>query len=170
MKKWILTGTVCAFAAMACDKDDNNTNTLNDTDRNFVTMAAVSNNAEIAAAQLALTKGTSDMVKEYAQEMIDEHTLAQQDLKTRGSAAGLSVADTVDAGHQLEAARLSSLSGNSFDTAYIGGQLRDHGKTLDIFNTEINGGRHQAIRDYATQYQPHIQMHYNKADSIQQAL
>lgn len=171
MKKWILAGTFCAFAAMACDKDDDNkTDELNDTDRTFVAMASISNNAEITAAQAALAKGTSGAVKAYAQEMIDEHTLAQQDLKTRASAVSLNAADTVDAEHQLEAARLYSLSGYSFDTAYINGQLRDHGKTLGIFDTEINGGQHQSIRSYATQYQPHIQMHYNKADSIRQTL
>lgn len=170
MKKWTIAGSVCLMASLvACDKDDD-TNNVNDTDRNYVVMASISNNAEIMAGQLAAGKASNAAVKMFGQHMVDEHGPAQQDLRNRASAVGLSVADTVDAEHKALMARLSSLSGYSFDTAYINSQLKDHAKTVDLFNTEINGGNNQQLRSYAQQYLPHIQMHYAKADSIRKGL
>ena len=163
-----LAASVVIFSLTACDKDDENE--VNSTDQNYVAMASVSNNAEIMAGQVAAAKGNSAMVKNYGSLMVSEHNLAQTDLKNRASGAGLSVADTVDAEHRALMTRLNSLTGYSFDTAYINSQIKDHQKTIDLFQTEINGGKNQQIRSYASEYLPHIQMHYNRADSIRRAL
>jgi putative membrane protein len=64
MKKMFFAATVVALLVVACDKDDNNE--INSTDRDFVRMASISNNAEVAAGQLASTKGTSPLVKAFA--------------------------------------------------------------------------------------------------------
>lgn len=170
MKKWILRTGVCLTALAACSKDDGRGNEANDTDRNFVTMAALSNNAEVGAGQVAATKGTNALVKAFGQQMATEHTTAQTDLKNRASALGLTAPDTVDAEHKALAARLNTLSGYSFDTAYMNAQIKDHAKTLDVFKTEISGGNNQSIHGFAADYLPHIQMHYNKADSIRKLL
>ena len=168
MKKMFFATGVLALFLTACNKDDDNE--LNSTDRNYITMTSISNNAEIMAGQLAATKGNTAMVKSYGSMMVMEHNLAQTDLKNRGSAVGVTVADSVDAEHRALMTYLNSLTGRSFDTAYINSQVKDHQKTIDIFQTEINSGQHQQIRAYANEYLPHIQMHYNKADSIRKAL
>lgn len=172
MKRWILGTGVCLTVLAACSRDDDGStgNEVNDNDRNFVTMASLSNNAEVAAGQIAATKGSNALVKTFGQQMVSEHTAAQADLKSRASALSLTAPDTVDAEHKALAVRLNSLSGYSFDTAYMNAQIRDHGKTVDIFKTEVNGGNNQSIRGYAVDYLPHIQMHYNKADSIRKLL
>jgi len=170
MKKWILSGSICALLFTACSKDDNGIQDVNNTDQNFVLMGSMSNNAEIMAGQLAASKGSSTMVRSFGQMMVDEHTMAQQDLKARAGRASLMAPDSVDAAHQALMARLSSLNGYSFDTAYINSQVMDHAKAIDLFNTEINGGSNPGIRSYATEYLPHIQMHYNRADSIRTVL
>jgi putative membrane protein len=169
MKKWILAAGVCSLIITACDKEDNN-DELNNTDRDFVVMASISNNAEIGAGQLAATKGSNAKVKAYGQQMVSEHTMAQSDLRTRATNVGITVSDTVDAVHRALMTKLASLSGYAFDTTYMGSQVRDHQNTLNLFNTEISSGQHTQIRTYATDYQPHIQMHFNTADSIRRAL
>ena len=169
MKKWMLGACMCLVVLTACDKDDDDDD-LNDTDRNYVMMAGLSNNAEITAGQVAASKGNTAMVRAFGQHMVSEHSVAQNDLKNRASGLGLSAPDTVDAEHKALMVRLNSLSGVSFDTAYMNAQLKDHAKTIDIFNTEINGGSHSNIRGFAVDNLPHIQMHYNRADSIRRAL
>ena len=57
MKKWFYAGSLCALAAVAYSKDDNHDTKTNDTDVNFVSMASLSNNAEVTTGQLAATKG-----------------------------------------------------------------------------------------------------------------
>ena len=168
MKKMFIAASVLAMVLVACDKDDDDE--INGTDQDFVRMASISNNAEVMAGQLAATKATAPMVKTFGANMVTEHTQAQTDLKTRASEVNISVSDTVDAEHRALMTRLNSLSGYSFDTAYMNSQVKDHQKTIDFFQTEINGGQHQRIKSYANDYLPHIQMHFNKADSIRKAL
>jgi putative membrane protein len=168
MKKMFLVASVLSVFLFACDKDEDDE--MNSTDQEFVRMASISNNSEIMAGQLASTKGNSAMVKNFGSHMVMEHTQAQTDLKSRASGEGVNVSDTVDAEHRALMTRLNTLSGYSFDTAYMNSQVRDHQKTINIFQMEINGGQHQRIRSYANEYLPHIQMHFNRADSIRKAL
>ncbi|RZK08846.1 MAG: DUF4142 domain-containing protein [Flavobacterium sp.] len=168
MKKMFIATSVVALLAVACDKDDENK--VNNTDRDFVKLASISNNAEMMAGQLATTKATSPLVKAFGSHMVLEHNLAQSDLKTRGSEAGIAVSDTVDAEHKALMTYLNSLSGYSFDTAYMNSQVKDHQKTINFFQMEISGGQHQRIKSYANEYLPHIQQHFTRADSIRKAL
>lgn len=162
---------MCLTVLAACSRDDDgNGNNVTDADRNFVTMASLSNNAEIASGSLAAAKGNNALVKDFGQQMVSAHTPAQSDLKNRAAALNLTAPDTVDAEQKALMVRLNSLSGYSFDTAYMNAQVKDHAKTVGIFQTEISGGTNQSIRGYATDYLPHIQMHYNRADSIRKVL
>lgn len=169
MKKIFLVGSLAALILAACHKDKNE-NDLNSTDQTFMTQVAVGNKAEIMAGELAATKGSSAAVKAFGQLMVTEHGQAQSDLQALASSLGRTLPDTVDAEHQALMARLNSLSGYSFDTAYINSQVKDHQKTVDIFEMEINEGNHQSVKAYASQYLPHIQMHLQKADSLSMAL
>lgn len=47
---------------------------------NFVDEASAKGIAEIETAKMALEKGTSEDVKQFAQKMIDDHTKANQQL------------------------------------------------------------------------------------------
>jgi putative membrane protein len=165
MKKVFLWGSLAAMITLtACDKNDDEDS--NSTDQMFVTQVAIGNNAEIQAGQLAATKATNAGVKSFGQMMATEHTQAQADLKTVAGAQGFNVSDTVDAEHVALMARLNSLSGIAFDTAYMNSQVKDHQKTLTIFQSETSSGANKNIRNYANQYLPHIQMHLQMADSI----
>jgi putative membrane protein len=168
MKKLFLAGSVVAVVLLACKKDNNND--LNSTDQNFMTQVAIGNNAEIMAGQLAATKATNAGVKAFGQMMATEHGQAQMDLKALAASVGRTVADTVDAEHQALMARLNSITGYSFDTAYINSQVKDHQKTQTIFQMEISDGNNNQVQNYATQYLPHIQMHLQKADSLSRSL
>lgn len=102
--------------------------------------------------------------------MVTEHGMAQTELKNIGASLGRNVPDTVDAEHQALMVRLNSLSGYSFDTAYINSQVKDHQKTITIFQMELNDGDNQSLRNYAGKYLPNIQLHLQKADSLKLAL
>jgi len=81
--KWIYAIMVASLVWVACDDDDDKIidPTLNDTDELFVEKAARSHMAEIEMSEVAMTKGTDSLVKTFAQQMITEHTQAQNELK-----------------------------------------------------------------------------------------
>ena len=170
-KNMLMTGCVFICLALAsCDKNDNDDDELNDTDRNFMTMTSISNTAEVDAATLALTKASTPQVMAFAQHMVSEHGMAQTDLKNLGASVGYSIKDTIDPTHVAIKAHLSALNGREFDSAYMHVQVSDHQLTLNNFNTERLDGRHRDVRNYADNYAPHIQSHLQRADSIANAL
>jgi putative membrane protein len=172
MKKMFLLGTVVAVMLTACGKDDDNNtnNTTNATDRNFTMQASMGNRAEIAAGQLAVTKGANAMVRNFGQMMVTEHTQAQNDLRTRATNTGTSFMDTLSAEHAAMMQRLNGLSGRTFDTAYMNMQVMDHQRTINLYQTQISSGQHQSLKGYASQYLPGVQRHLVTADSIRTRL
>ncbi|HEU4471834.1 MAG TPA: DUF4142 domain-containing protein [Flavisolibacter sp.] len=170
MKRTILSALTVLTLLSACDKDEDDDNELNSTDRTFMTNVAMGNMAEVQAGQLAATKGTNPQVVQFGQHMVTEHTLAQTELRAMADSLGVALPTTVDAEHQALMVRLNGLSGYSFDTAYMNSQVRDHQKTLNIFQMEMNDGNHQRVRFYASKYMPHIQMHLQEAQSIRSSL
>lgn len=169
MKKLFLVSGLALALLSSCDKDDDD-NDLNSTDQTFMTQVAMANKAEIMAGQLAATKGSSAGVKAFGSLMVTEHGQAQTDLQSLAGSLSMNLPDSVDAEHQALMVRLNSLSGYSFDTAYINSQVKDHQKVVNIFQMELNDGDNESVRAYASQYLPHIQMHLQKADSLSTAL
>jgi putative membrane protein len=78
----------------------------------------------------------------------------------------VNVKDTIDAQHQMLMSRLDTLNGLAFDTVYINSQVKDHQANVTLFQSEVSAGSNQSVKDYASKYLPHIQMHLNMADSI----
>lgn len=173
MKRKGVVFAACMAAVVvftSCEKDaGENDNELNSNDRTFMLQASVSNTAEVGAGQLALTKASNAAVKAYAQTMIAEHSVAQTDLKALGTTVGFAVKDTIDPMHVQMITQLNALSGRAFDSAYIHSQVADHQLTLTFFQTELDNGQHAQVEGYAATYQPRIQMHHTRADSIARA-
>ena len=167
MKKVFLMGSALALLLTACKKDnDEDSMNASAQDQSFVTSANMSNSAEIRLGQLALSKSLNTGIKTFAQLMVSEHSQAQTELSGIASSINVNVKDSIDAQHQLLMAHLDTLNGMSFDTAYINSQVKDHQAAVNLFQTEISAGATQSVKDYASKYLPHIQMHLNMADSI----
>ena len=160
----------CAILAclISCDKDDENPppTDVSTTDRNFVVMASMGNQAEIEASQLALTRGTDTSIKSFAQMMIMDHQMAAAGLDSIASDLGLYAPDSLDAEHVALQAQLGTLSGYAFDSVYINSQVVDHQENIALFQTERDNGTNQRLREYAVSLLPNLQIHLQRADSI----
>jgi len=143
---------------------------INPVDKNFLVQASASNTSEIQAGMLAASKGNSAGVKAFGNLMVQEHRIAQADLKVTGSNVGIAVRDTMDAQHVTLLQQLTALSGRAFDSVYMKSQVNDHEKAASLFDTEINKGSHIFVRSYSSNYFPKITMHLEMADSIATAM
>ncbi len=167
-KRFLFSTLVVGVIFSACHKDDKQS--LNDTDRNYMMQAALSNLAEIDAGTLASTKGNKDSTKMFGAMMVADHQKANASLDSLAKVKGVTLPTAPDAEHVALKQRLSTLSGRTFDTAYINSQVKDHQKTITLFQSEISGGMDQNTRDFASKNLPVIQMHYTMADALSKKL
>ncbi|MBE9226587.1 DUF4142 domain-containing protein [Phormidium sp. LEGE 05292] len=141
-------------------------NRLSSTDRLFMNKAAQGNLAEISLSQLALQRASSDQVKQYAQQMIDQHTQASNQLTQIAAQKGVTLPRQVDAQHQQIERQLQRLSGARFDQAYMRAMVNDHAQTVALFQRQTQQGRDRDVVSFASELLPAIQQHYTMANSM----
>ena len=158
-----------AIMITSCDDDEEDISP-NQTDTNFMTMAAYANLNEVDFAQLALTKSTHDSVRWFAQKMVADHSAAMSQLDSIADNFSYTLPTTIDSIHAAMKTQLMALAGYEFDTAYMNGQIRDHISAISLLQNEINQGRNPSIKNYASEKLPHLEMHKQRADSIRAQL
>lgn len=132
----------------------------------FMTAAAYSNNAEIEAGKLAQTKAQNAEVKQYAQQMIAEHTKANKDMAPVAAKKTITLPTDLKPENKQMAADMSKLSGAEFDKAYIAGQITDHEKTVALMQSQVDGGTDADAKAFATKMLPSVKMHLEMAQKI----
>lgn len=168
--KYLFVCAAILFTCARCSKNDNDNTTVNSTDSYFLQQVSYSNLDEVSAGNIAAIKGNYDSVRTFGSMMISDHTMAQASLDSIGAALNAVLPSAPDSVHQAMAAQLQTLSGNTFDTTYIGAQIRDHMTTISIFQAELSAGNNQQVINYANKYLPVIEMHLQEAQMIQQTI
>ncbi len=169
MKKFIIAA-LAAATFIGCEKHGSKNTTTNKTDEFFMQQASYSNLAEIDAGGIAGARGNYDSVKMFGTMMIQDHGKAETSLQSLAAELNVSIPGTPDSIHQAKAALLKTLSGHTFDTAYINGQVLDHKKTIAVFQTELSGGYNPSVLNYAKKNLPVVQMHLQEVLDIQAKL
>jgi putative membrane protein len=176
---FILSATLMCVAMLASTAAAQNTNsgtsmqtgnkmaTLSSSDRKFAMTAAMGGMAEVETARLALTKASSDAVKQYAQKMIDDHTAANAELMQIASTKGITLPTAPDAKHRAMMAKMERLSGAAFDREYImmAGH-KDHQKMEKLFRDESMKGRDADLKAFAAKTLPVVQQHLQMARDL----
>jgi len=146
---------------------EGNTATMSSSDRKFAMTAAMGGMAEVETARLALTKASSDAVKQYAQKMIDDHTAANAELMQIASGKGITLPTAPDAKHRAMMAKMERLSGAEFDRQYImmAGH-KDHEKMEKLFRDESTRGRDADLKAFAAKTLPVVQQHLQMARDL----
>jgi putative membrane protein len=136
---------------------------LSAADKRFVDKAAEGGLAEVQAAQLAQQKAQDQKVKDFAQQMITDHTAANQQLTTLAQQKGLTVPTALDDKDQKELDKLQKLDGAKFDRAYMKAQLKDHQDMLKLLEKEAKNSKDTDFKSFAEQTIPTIQKHLDMA-------
>ncbi|MBD2260093.1 DUF4142 domain-containing protein [Pseudanabaena sp. FACHB-2040] len=135
-------------------------------DREFIIMAAQGNNAEIQTSQLALQRSQDQQVRSFAQQMIEEHTQANERLATIARQYGVNLPADPGPLNTAIAQELASLSGANFDRAYMEAQENAHLRTIGLYRTVIQQGRTPDVQSYASTLLPNIDGHYQMANQM----
>jgi putative membrane protein len=128
-------------------------------DKTFVMNAAIGGMAEVEMGKLATQKASDDRVKQFGQKMVDDHSKANEELKSVASAQKIDIPTSLDSKHQATIDRLSKLSGTAFDRAYVREMVKDHNEDVKEFQKESQSGQDSAVRGFASKTLPTLQEH-----------
>ena len=159
----IVAGVVTAMIAMSAYAQSRSDNT-----QNFVKKAAVSNMFEIRSSEVALDKAQRQDVQNFAQMMIDDHTKADEQLKSAVSSANLKiqVPKTLDEKHQEKVNELQQTEADDFDEDYIEIQIDAHEKAVALFQEYSENGESDALRQFASKTLPVLRQHEDRIKQL----
>ena len=135
-------------------------------DEHFMKKAAEGGLAEVELGKLAADKASSDDVKKFGQRMADDHSKANDELKSIASQKGVTLPEKLNAKDQALKDRLEKLSGKQFDQVYMHNMVRDHTKDVAEFQHEASNGKDAAVKDFAEKTLPTLKDHLNQAKQI----
>ena len=135
-------------------------------DKKFVKDAALGGLTEVELGKLAAQKASDPKVKEFGQKMVDDHTKANDNLKQVASKSNIPIPSSLDGKHQSRIDKLSKLSGEQFDKAYVKDQLKDHETDVREFKNEASNGSNPDVKAFASSTVPVLQEHLEMVKSL----
>jgi putative membrane protein len=137
----------------------------------FVVMANSSNTMELQLSQLALQKATHPAVKDFANMMVQHHTMAAKEMKQLLSSKGAMIPDSVFLSrHRSDMEMLQNLQGTAFDKAYMRIMVDAHEEDVDEFEDETTDARDADIRAFASRMMPVLTQHYSRSKEVRKQL
>jgi len=124
---------------------------------------------EIEASKIALKNSQNQKVIGFANEMITDHSKANQVLDSIKDDKMLTEKDTISGEHKVILDSLKTKTGAAFDRAYISMMIHDHEEAIDLFK-DASDDKNQTIQDFARQTLPTIEDHLKMAKDIDASL
>jgi len=137
------------------------------TPQEFATMAAQSNMFEIESSRIALEKTQDDDVRQFAQQMVDDHTKAGEEMTVAAQGDGVNdVPKTLDAAHQQMVTQLEEAPAGEFDGQYVEMQLAAHQQAVALF--ESYAEQQGTLAEFAEKTLPTLQEHLEHVQQLAQ--
>lgn len=131
----------------------------------FIKEAAVGGMAEVRLGKLAQERASSDDVKDFGKRMVEDHTKVNQDLQALAAQKKVELPTDLDAKHQALYDRLSKLSGEAFDRAYMQEMLADHRTDVAAFK-KASSSSDPDVQAFASRSLPTLEEHLALAERV----
>ena len=140
---------------------------LSRADQKMVMSMAQSNMAEVEMGRMAQNKSQNDQVKNFAQQMIDDHSKALTEVQQVAQARGITLPSELDRAHRAKADKLGALSGDAFDRAYMAqAGVADHKKNHSMLRSAQSKARDPDVKALAARTLPIVDQHLNSAHQL----
>jgi len=159
--------TVLALAAGSVFAKDNAAHA----DASFMKKAAESGLTEVEAAKLAVSKATHTQVKGFAQQMIDDHTKANEELKALAAAKNVTLPTEPGLKHKAQLKLLDGADGAKFDERYAKTfGVKAHDETVRLFQQAVQKTKDAEVKAFAEKTLPKLQHHLEMAKDLNRAV
>ena len=163
--------TLCPSMGLAQNTSNKHLDTgaqkmLSSADTTFAMKAAQGGVAEVQLGQLAAQRASNPAVKAFGQQMVDDHSKANDKLKSIAASESVTLPSSLNGKDQAIYTKLQGLSGAEFDREYVKCMLKDHEEDIKEFQKEANKGKDPRMKEFAQQTLPTLQDHLSKVQSI----
>jgi putative membrane protein len=146
------------------------------TEAQIAHVAHTANQVDIDAAKLAKTRSKNAKVKQFADEMIRDHTALDREGDQLAAKLGVTPQDNPTS-HMLKSdgertmLGLKSLKGAAFDKAYVHAQVASHKTVLDTLdNMLIPNAKSPELKDLLTRARAKVSEHLDHAQALATSL
>ncbi len=136
----------------------------------FVKEAAISDMFEIESSKLAAQKATDEATKNFANQMVTDHTKTSTELKEAvASDPKTPVPNELDSSHQSKLDKLKGLTGADFTKQYHDDQVTAHKNAVNLFQRYAKGGDSEKLKSWAAKTLPDLEKHLQLAQGLDKA-
>ncbi len=137
----------------------------------YVEEASAADLFEVKASQLALQRSHDPAIRQFAQQMVSEHTDSSNKLKMELEAAKVEVKppQTLDPEKQAMLDKLMNVGMEDFNKLYMTMQVAGHQEALDL-HAQFAGNGTDNFQKFASLMTIHVKGHLDKAKQIESTL
>ena len=123
-------------------------------DKRFARDVALTAMVEVELGKLATQKASGDDIKQFGQRIADDQSKANDELKEVAGKENISIPNALDSKHQSRIDKLSKLSGEDFDKAFVKEELKNHETEVNDFDSEAQNGTNANVKAFASNMLP----------------
>jgi putative membrane protein len=135
-------------------------------DETFMMSAAQAGMVEVELGEAAAKKATQPSIKQFGAMMVSDHSKANQELLAIAAKNGVTLPSKLDATHKSKVDKISKLSGEHFDKAYVSEMVKDHEKIAAEFEKASKTAQNLELKSFAATTLPIIKAHLKHAKAI----
>lgn len=131
----------------------------------FVSMAQA-NMAEVQAGKLAQQQAKSDEVKDYGEQMVEDHGKMLEEQRSMAKSKGVQLPAQANKEQQAAMKKLQGAKGEQFDRAFMSQMVKDHEKALKLARDAAKNAKDPELKAMAENAAPDIEQHLQMAKQI----
>lgn len=135
-------------------------------DQMFLKEAASGNQLEIQLGQLATERAQDPQIKQFAQQLVEEHQQAAPQLQQAAQSMNMELPRQLNPVHQAVLEHMRQKQGDDFGRAYIFHQVGDHHKKVLEHQYQAQNAQNPQIKQLAARMVPTLREHLQHAERI----
>lgn len=134
-------------------------------DQEFLRQAADINLVEIELGKVAEKVSTDPKVKKYAQNIVKDHSEANQKLARLAASKGYALPNQVPSSDRHELSSLEKQQGAKFNKDFLAFNIKGHEKAIALYQRQAAKTQDPDIKAFAEKMLPHLKEHLAMAQS-----
>jgi putative membrane protein len=136
-------------------------------DSEFMTKAASGGMLEVQLGQQVAQKATTPEAKQFAQQMVTDHTKANEELKALAAQKNITLPTTLGKDQQKVYDEVLAEKGAELDKKYVSAMLTDHQEDIKEYQGAVTTANDADIKTFAQKNLPVLQMHLGMLQKMQ---